>query len=478
MRFNFGLYSNALSFVFSIGENAARLSMQLVGAMPDSEDSSRRNSVLPLSFGRRKFTALLSTGWIAKMLLISSFLLWSCEWTPDQVEIDRESHYVSLNIALGDTVDFPIAGYDLSMEAITIPDVISVTLLDPEKVMLTGIGLGETQLTIRYLIPMVEDSVNAARAIIYLDVTVSDGIPLELILGQQQVIFMADHLSADQIEQIDSISVQLPDDQIGAEMEVNISGTSICLLSKAPGNQRLEVVTFDSLGLQITPLLFETQTSIRKKVLGELFTNAGCAGCPDANDNLDEVFELFPENLTMIRYHLSWPGVDPMYTYNPGPVDTRYYTYSPPYMIAPTLVMDGVSQGGDVSVSGWSATLNNFISTGSDIHIWEPDLMTSIDSLFLDIRIQNFGATVNNLICWSVLTEDSIYYAGTNGESNHMQVMRDMISTEVAEINDEITISHSLKLPPEYAVTENFHIVTFLQDLDTKQILQTADQTI
>jgi hypothetical protein len=167
-----------------------------------------------------------------------------------------------------------------------------------------------------------------------------------------------------------------------------------------------------------------------------------------------------------------------MYTYNPDPVNDRYNYYSPPYMIAPTLVLDGVSQGGDVSVSGWSATLNNMISAGSDIHIWEPALLTSVDSMFMDIRIQNFGAGVSDLICWSVLTEDSMYYAGTNGEWNHMQVMRDMVSTELAQLNDEVIIAHSLKLPPEYAVTEAFRLVIFLQDLNTKVILQTADHSI
>ncbi len=411
-------------------------------------------------------------------LAATIFLLWSCEWAPEQVAIDQKTHYLSMNIALGDTLELQIAGHDLSIEKISTPDVIALELLDSGRIEIAGIGLGETQLTIRYLLPLVEGSAAEASAVTYVDLIVTDGIPLDLILGELQLIYLTDYLLDDQLEQLDSIWISLPAGPVGEELDLLIGSSTVSLTSNRPGVQRVEIIMLDSLGAQIVPLIFETQTSIRKIVLTELFTNAGCVNCPVANENIDHLSEEYAKNFAVIRYHVFWTDpADPMNLYNPTQVEDRRVFYGGSWE-APRLVFEGVPGANYSSLESLIIQTNQALDGGSDIHIWKPELVHSTDSVFIDFRIQNFGSTLNDLICWSVLTEDSVYYPGTNGEENHMQVMRDMIATEVSHIDDEVTLQHSLKLPPAYAVTETFHLVTFLQDLTTKKILQTSNHSI
>ncbi|MCF6238694.1 MAG: hypothetical protein L3J79_07775, partial [Candidatus Marinimicrobia bacterium] len=382
----------------------------------------------------------------------------------------------AINLAQGDTLDMFITGHDVVIEGVTTPNVVTAEILSSFSIRLIGENIGETQLIVKYLLNVVGGP--KATGIAYWIISVTDGIPLQLTLGEAKTVQLADYLSAEQFDRIDSISVLLPDSLAEGDMDVQIAGSTVSLQSNLPGVKRVEILALDRLGVQIIPLLFETQTSIWKRVLGELFTNAGCVNCPVANENFDHLYEEYPENFTAIRYHVFWTDPnDPMNLYNPTEVEDRRLFYGGSYE-APRLLMEGVPTADYENLDALKIFVNLALDSGSDVHIWKPAFNSTGDSLFVDYRIQNFGAALDNLICWTVLTENSIYYAGTNGETIHMQVMRDMTATEIAELDGVLTVQQGLKLAPEYAASAAFHLVIFLQDLHTKEILQTIDHTI
>jgi hypothetical protein len=311
----------------------------------------------------------------------------------------------------------------------------------------------------------------------YLDITVTDGFPLELILGEWTTVVLADYLTEAQLLQVDSITVKFAERLNDKDIPVQINTSEVGLQGIYPGIVRVEIVTYDSLGLQIVPLQFETRTEIRTTVLAEIYTNAGCVNCPEANHSIDLLYEAFPENFTAIRYHVFWTDpFDPMNLYNPTEVEDRRVFSGNSYE-APKIYMNGeVVNYADYS--GLVSSVSQNISAGADVHIWKPTYMESADSLFIDYKVENFSTPLSDVLIYSVLTQDSIYYEGTNGEKIHMQVMRDITSSVISELSSEVIMSHSLKRVPHTEDTDKLNLVLFVQDMSSRDILQVTDYSV
>ncbi len=400
-------------------------------------------------------------------------VFWGCDWTPDEVQVDLTTEYQLVNLSVGDTLIVETLGYALEIEETDTSSCLDVSDIGSGRISLVGLCPGKAGVEVRYQIPMIEGNDYGAR--LYLDVSISNGIPLSLYLGENLTVNWTDYLTAEQVGEIDSIAVQFPDDREYTGISIGFDGVGLHFVSTSPGSYGVTVVTFDDRGVQIASLLFETQTRIRKQVLAELFTNAGCVNCPVANENIDHLVETYEVDFTAIRYHVFWTDPnDPMNLYNPSEVENRRIFYGASWE-APRLVIKGspVSDYGDINILG--PLVRQMADESVDLYLRKPEFTNSTDSAFVEYTIQNFGPALDDLICWSVLTEDSIYYAGTNGETIHMQVMRDMSASSIPTLDAEQVIQHSLKLPPDYEASELFHLVTFVQNVTTREIIQTRD---
>ena len=90
-----------------------------------------------------------------------------------------------------------------------------------------------------------------------------------------------------------------------------------------------------------------------RKVLFEEATNASCAPCAANNPFLKAYIDAKGDSIIAIKYHSSFPGIDPMYSHNPTQSAERYSTY---YGInaVPWLNVDGIVN--DV----WPFNMTNF----------------------------------------------------------------------------------------------------------------------
>jgi len=411
------------------------------------------------------------------LLLTSMLFLWTCEWAPEQVDVEREVYFRTINLALGDTVDIVIAGYNVNVKDISNISVAAVEIVGDSAIQLITTGLGKTLITINHLSFLPEGFHDQAASTTYLDVSVSDGIPLDLYLEEWTEINFSKYLTELQLEQIDSLNLNLPD-EINVRVVRSGTGapTGISLLGKSPGVSRVEITLYDSLNALIAPLHFEATVTIRSIILAEIFTNAGCINCPSVNHNLDLLYEAYAGHFAAIRYHVFWTDPnEPMNLYNPAEVEDRRVFYGSSWE-APRLIIHG--EVAAVDYENMESMVSQSIEQGTVIYIPQASYAESMDSMFINLSLRNFGPVLNDLICWSVLTEDSIYYAGTNGETIHMQVMRDMQFTKISELNETISISHGLKRVPNGGISEGMHVVTFLQDLSAKAVLQVSDYSI
>jgi hypothetical protein len=97
-----------------------------------------------------------------------------------------------------------------------------------------------------------------------------------------------------------------------------------------------------------------TNAQFVRKVLFEEATNASCGPCAANNPFLKAYIDAKGDSIIAIKYHASFPGVDPMYSHNPTQNAERYSTYYGMNAM-PWLNVDGIIN--DV----WPFTLTNFI---------------------------------------------------------------------------------------------------------------------
>ncbi|NQV14760.1 hypothetical protein HQ531_04820 [bacterium] len=408
------------------------------------------------------------------LIFVISILFWSCEWEPDQVEVDVKTSYRILNIAVGDTAKIDIRGIGFDpLEGIDTSIVKVIERIESDSAHYTFIGkvAGQVDLILRYQLELTPNS-GLEPATMYLKLTFSNGVPLGIHVGDSLSVDLLDYFDSMTLATIDSMSVSRSGPNFWVDLDLNSGIIRIEALS--PGINDLLLLPYNIEGQQLTPLLFEVSSSIRKVVLAEMFTNSGCVNCPQANGYLDNIYESYSEDLVVLRYHVNWTDpADPMNLYNPTEVWTRVLYYSA--FAAPGFVLDG-SLVGTLDEADWIGRVGLAAAGATPLYISPVDFIESSDSLFINYKLDTFGENLNSVVCWSTVIEDSIEFLGSNGEDIHMQVMRDMEFTLIPEIDSVITIHHSLKKPDDFGSANPMSLLVFVQSESDKMVLQ-ARQT-
>ncbi|MCF7825046.1 MAG: hypothetical protein K9M55_02520 [Candidatus Marinimicrobia bacterium] len=416
------------------------------------------------------------------LLAISLLFIWSCEWRPDEIQIDSTATIENINVVIGDTISLHIEGSNFSLiqgldNAIAeVNDVVNVE--QGRELEIIGLNPGALKLFFKYTSPTASDSEPVtASYLIHLGVT--ESIPLSVNVGEQLQLDISTYLSLEQLVQLDTIAIivaqEIPGGEISIE-ELADSTTGILIYGLKPGYSGLQILCLDSNNNQIAAFTFMVEISIHKVVLAELFTNTGCVNCPQANEYLDRISAEFGNDFALVRYHVNWTDpFDPMNLYNPGEVESRRAYYN--IFAAPGLVLDGTLVT-TLDEDDWSGRVSNATLQIPQVYISAVDIVESIDSLHLQVDVNSFGTLLADLTVWSLVFEDSIEYAGSNGETLHMNVMRDMAFSSIGELNTLNTIRHSLKKPDDYGVAGPMNLMVFIQSEDDKSILQTRKQKL
>ena len=223
-----------------------------------------------------------------------------------------------------------------------------------------------------------------------------------------------------------------------------------------------------------------------RKVLMEEFTNASCPPCADQNPAYDDlIFQNIAANkVTAIKYHVGWPGIDPMNDENPDQAEDRvayYGVYGVPFATTDGGIEPACSTywtGAPICVEQ-----NDIDSLVSIPSIFEINTGTSSDGSNYIMNTKITAKTdipANSFTAHVVLLEDSIDYGsapGTNGEIVFYQVMRRMFPTSDGVLLDALSNGQSTILnystPIEsYYNESNLRVLVFIQKEDGKKIYQ------
>ncbi|PLX12156.1 MAG: hypothetical protein C0597_13870 [Marinilabiliales bacterium] len=217
---------------------------------------------------------------------------------------------------------------------------------------------------------------------------------------------------------------------------------------------------------------------VNRRVLIEHFTNASCGPCASQNPTLRALMEDGdnPDKIAHIAYHTSWPGTDPMYTFNDnnGEGDTRVSFYG--VSGVPDAVVGGNNyQGGPAGISQ-NIIDEEYSTPGFFKVLLEQEIIA--DTIFIDVKLIALkDLTSNSLKAHIALTEYLEYESapGSNGEKMFEDVMRTMLTGQegydLEPISAYDTAKIALKKQFDGFEIDEPRILIFVQDESDNDIL-------
>jgi hypothetical protein len=213
--------------------------------------------------------------------------------------------------------------------------------------------------------------------------------------------------------------------------------------------------------------------AVAKKPLFEVFTSSTCSPCAQANPIIDAVFAANPDEFSLIKYQMDWPGSgDPYYT-EQGGIRKDYYGVS----YVPDFYCNGVQD--DPFVFDQAV----FDSYAEQITAMTIELTTSIDEDY----VVNAEATINPVANYPaglkahivVVERVTVANVGSNGETEFHNVMMvmipDAVGTALGALNSgvPVTINGSYDMSQTFMEQPNdLAVVVFVQDDTDKSIIQ------
>lgn len=233
--------------------------------------------------------------------------------------------------------------------------------------------------------------------------------------------------------------------------------------------------------LPVLALLFVANTAFgqaKKYPLFEHFTQASCGPCASQNPYFQAVYYANESNLHHVAYHTSWPGIDPMYDFNPSESDAMvdYYGVSG----VPDMIQNGMDVGSPAGVT--QDIVNNLLTETSPIRVVVSE-STVGTTRNVHIEVVTVGTVpAGTYKLKAAVVEHIIEYGsapGTNGETEFPNVFRESITgtsgvaITPAAIGSSVTFDYSYTLDPIY-VEENIYALAWVQNSSTKEVLNSG----
>jgi len=203
--------------------------------------------------------------------------------------------------------------------------------------------------------------------------------------------------------------------------------------------------------------------------MGILFTNAGCGPCVAANQTLDSYIPTQGNDVALARIHVSWPGTDAIYNANSAQSNTMVSDYG--VSGVPSFFVDG-EDGGYSSNFVPAYTAAKALKSPMSIELLFDD---DADELTVKVHVVEMMQDIPNLKLRAYVTEDNVYYAGSNGETHHFQAMRHIWpNTDGLDVPTTLgthTFVISAPLSGSW-IYDRLRATVYLQDMDSRKILQ------
>lgn len=231
----------------------------------------------------------------------------------------------------------------------------------------------------------------------------------------------------------------------------------------------------DSSGWTLPYSFFVSKDSINptKKVLVEIFTNTSAIPCVEANNYLDEIYNMngvtsSDANVIILRYHTTLFAGDPFYLYNTTDNNARMNFYPNAAIVNPRTFILG-SYMGSYSFASWTNKINEELA---QYRTYAIKLNNSYDPVSrngtITVYIKNTtGEVLNDLVFHVAVAENDLMYNAPNGETHFENTLRDLITPPSGQsftINPGQTNNYNINYSISPDLNQNnIDIVVFVQ---------------
>ncbi len=218
-----------------------------------------------------------------------------------------------------------------------------------------------------------------------------------------------------------------------------------------------------------------TNGLLDKKPLYEMFTSSTCPPCVAANEVLDSILGNNPDQYTIIKYQMNWPGAgDPYYTEECGARGNYYGIFS-----VPDLYINSEQNSPPLyfTQETFDEYLNQETALGIDISEAIIDLDNTV-SITVNLEpIVNYAQGLKAyIVITEKLTEDNV---GSNGETEFHHVMMKMLPDETGTTLDALLGGETTTLTETFDMNltnmetpDDLSVVVFVQDDSDKSVVQ------
>ena len=222
-----------------------------------------------------------------------------------------------------------------------------------------------------------------------------------------------------------------------------------------------------------------SQTPAAKVVLLEDFANVSCVPCVTSNQIIESLQNgTYKNKMAVVKFPTNFPSPnDPFYLANSSICDSRMQFYD--IIFAPTLIVDGTLRPNATDSVRIKQNLDERLNMTA---LFSISVSTSMqDSSFIvNINIQPVtltGINPEDLVLNTIVTESDVEFAeapGSNGEKVFYNVLRKALPSDdgisFTALSDS-TFEWQTDLLSNWK-PENLHIVSYIQNVQTKEILQ------
>ncbi|MBN3035201.1 MAG: T9SS type A sorting domain-containing protein [Bacteroidales bacterium] len=228
--------------------------------------------------------------------------------------------------------------------------------------------------------------------------------------------------------------------------------------------------------------LMSVQAQSQRLLLLEHFTQASCPPCATWNPIIEALLTAHPDKITAIKYHVSWPGYDPMYLHNTEDVNDRVSLYN--VSSVPHSVLDGNFFSGHPQNWGINQVNARYAEPSPFELFLYQDITPAKDSVYVTMLIKASDGVSGTLVAFMAVIEEHIQFSsptGSNGEKNFYKVMKKLLPKKSGAHlptsftpGDYVILQSAWQFANVYNVDE-IATVGFVQNSGTKEIHQAVN---
>lgn len=197
------------------------------------------------------------------------------------------------------------------------------------------------------------------------------------------------------------------------------------------------------------------QNTDKQLVIAQYFTFRTCPNCPPAEEKLQLLQQLYPDNFIYLEHHTM------LELAVPGDATNQYYqAYSSPNVVFQGI--EKVSGGNPDEVAQYQPIVENLITIDELIGYEITDLEIQGNTISAVVHLQpHIDLPRENLVLNYVIITDEVEYTNAEGAPLH-NVVRAVGSSSLAEL--DLGVGIPLELTGHEPLPQNFKLVVFAQD--------------